>query len=120
MTPKSADDIAEAFRAAILIGQIGDGERLPTVRRTASDFGVALATAAKAYKSLEQAGLVVSRTAAGTRVAPGAGRAPAEVIAQVRALVEACDATGVSAEDAVGILRASWPAPSGAAGMSAP
>ena len=87
-TPSTADEIDALFRGAIRSGQLGDGERLPTVRQTARDFGVAQATAAKAYKSLERDGLIVTRTAAGTRVAPGASRAPQAVIEHARALAE--------------------------------
>ena len=62
-------DIYRQLRGLIMSGQLGANERLPTVRQTAADLGVSPATAAKAYKLLEQDGLVVSRTAAGTRVA---------------------------------------------------
>ena len=65
-------DIYRQFRGLIVSGQLGAGERLPTVRQTASDLGIAPGTAAKAYKLLERDGLVVSRTAAGSpRVASG-------------------------------------------------
>ena len=107
-TPSSAEDIAELFRGAIRSGQLGDGERLPTVRQTARDFAVAQATAAKAYKALEQGGFVVTRTAAGTRVAPGASPAPQSVIEHVRALVEAGGDAQVSLDDVIAILRAIW------------
>lgn len=107
-TPRTADEILERFRGAIRSGQLGDGERLPTVRQTARDFGIAQATAAKAYKQLEQEGLVVTRTAAGTRVAPGASRAPQPVVEQARALAEAAQLAGVSVDDAVAVLRALW------------
>jgi len=106
--PRSAEEIAELFRGAIQSGQLGDGERLPTVRQTARDFGIAQATAAKAYKTLEQDALVVTRTAAGTRVAPGASRAPRAVVEHARALAEAAEGADVSLDDAVGILRAVW------------
>lgn len=54
-------DIYRQFRGLIVSGQLGAGERLPTVRQTASDLGVAPGTAAKAYKLLERDGLVVTR-----------------------------------------------------------
>lgn len=107
--PRSAEEIADRFRGAIRSGLLGDGERLPTVRQTARDFEVAQATAAKAYRALEQEGLVRTRTAAGTRVAPGASRAPEAVVAQARALAEAAEAAGLSRADAAAVLRAVWP-----------
>lgn len=106
--PRSADDIAELFRGAIRSGQLGDGERLPTVRQTARDFEVAQATAAKAYRALEQEGLVVTRTAAGTRVAPGASRAAGAVVERARRLAEAAQLEGAGFDEAVAVLRAVW------------
>ncbi|WP_307225182.1 GntR family transcriptional regulator [Microbacterium arborescens] len=64
------------LRGLIISGQLGADKRLSTVRQTAADLGVAPGTAAKAYKMLEQEGLVVSRTAAGTRVAKSAAVLP--------------------------------------------
>lgn len=109
--PRTADEVADLFRGAIQSGQLGDGERLPTVRQTARDFGIAQATAAKAYRALEQEGLVVTRTAAGTRVAPGASRAPQQVVEQARALVEAAQRSGVGIDETVAVLRALWADP---------
>lgn len=109
--PRTADEILELFRGAIRSGQLGDGERLPTVRQTARDFGVAQATAAKAYRALEQEGLVVTRTAAGTRVAPGASRAPGAVVERARALAEEARREGTGFEETVAVLRAVWSAP---------
>lgn len=106
--PQSADAIAEWFRGAIRAGQLGDGERLPTVRQTAQNLGVAPATAARAYKALESEGLVVSRTAAGTRVAPGASRAPGEVVVSARALSEAAREADLDLAEAVAVLKAVW------------
>ena len=105
-----ARDIYRQLRGLIASGQLGAGERLPTVRQTASDLGVAPGTVARAYKLLEGEGLVVSRTAAGTRVAESAGVLPASVIRRVRELVE--DATSVDADldDVVDVLRTIWQA----------
>lgn len=106
--PSSAEEIAELYRGAIRSGLLGDGERLPTVRQTAHDYAVAQATAAKAYRTLEQDGLVVTRTAAGTRVAPGASRAPQAVVERIRALVETSTDAHVPLEDVIAVLRALW------------
>lgn len=104
----NADDILTLLRGAIQSGQLGDGERLPTVRQTAKDFGVAQATAAKVYRTLESEGLVVTRTAAGTRVAPGASRASKSVVDLARTLAERAQSEGLSQEDVLGVLRAVW------------
>src|SRR3982751_5707969 len=57
-----------------LARQIGDrtlavGTRLPTVRRLAADLGLAVNTVARAYRELEESGLVETRGRAGTFVA---------------------------------------------------
>ena len=51
-------------------GTLVDGERLPSVRQLAGDLRVAPGTVARAYKEMEETGLLVSRRGAGTRVAP--------------------------------------------------
>lgn len=101
-------DIYRQLRGLIVSGQLGAGERLPTVRQTASDLGVAPGTAARAYKMLEAEGLVVSRTAAGTRVAESAAVLPGAVIRRIRDLVEAAASSGAHPDDVVDVLRAIW------------
>ena len=106
-------DIYRQFRGLIASGQLGAGERLPTVRQTASDLGVAAGTAAKAYRLLERDGLVVTRTAAGTRVAESAAVLPRAVLLHIRDLVAAADAEGADPDDVVEVLRVVWHAASG-------
>jgi len=57
-----------------LVAQIGSGElaagtRLPTVRRLAEELGLAPNTVARAYRELEQAGVLETRGRGGTFVA---------------------------------------------------
>lgn len=101
-------DIYRQLRGLIVSGQLGAGERLPTVRQTASDLGVAPGTVARAYKMLEGEGLVVSRTAAGTRVAESAGVLPGSVIRRIRDLVEEATAVGADPDDVIDVLRTIW------------
>lgn len=101
-------EIYRQFRGLIVSGQLGANERLPTVRQTARDFGVAQGTAAKAYKMLEQDGLVVSRTAAGTRVAEASVSLPQSVIRQIRDLVAVAESTGAAPNDVVDVLLVTW------------
>jgi len=113
-TPSATDDgsptrdIYRQFRGLIVSGQLGANERLPTVRQIASDLGVAPGTAAKAYKMLEQDGLVVTRTAAGTRVAESAARLPLAVARRIRELVAAAEAAGADLDDVIDVLRVTW------------
>ena len=104
-------DIYRQFRGLIVSGRLGAGERLPSVRQTASDLGVAPGTAARAYKMLEADGLVVSRTAAGTRVSESAALLPAPVIRKIRELVDVAQDAGVDAGDVTDVLRTIWRSP---------
>jgi GntR family transcriptional regulator len=103
-------EIYQQFRGMIVSGQLGSGERLPSVRQVAKDLDVALGTAAKAYKLLERDGLVVSRTGAGTRVAENASVLPGTVVNQIRALVAQAKRDRVSQEDVISALRNTWKA----------
>lgn len=109
-----AMDIYRQFRGLIVSGQLGANERLPTVRQTASDLGVATGTAAKAYKLLEQDGLVVTRTGAGTRVSESAAVLPRSVIRHIRDLVDEAESTGCTSDDVVDVLRLVWRTTTGA------
>jgi GntR family transcriptional regulator len=61
--------IVEQIRQAIAKGQLGTGEKLPAVRKLASDLVVNPNTVAKAYTLLEQAGLVSTKSGSGTFIA---------------------------------------------------
>jgi DNA-binding transcriptional regulator YhcF (GntR family) len=103
-----AMDIYHQFRGLIVSGQLGAGERLPTVRQTAADLGVAAGTAAKAYKLLEHDGFVITRTAAGTRVAESAAVLPGAIVRRLRDLAAEAEASGSELDDVVNALRAVW------------
>lgn len=98
------------LRGLIVSGMLAANERLPTVRQTAADLGVAPGTVAKAYKLLEQEGLVVSRTAAGTRVAESAAVLPHSVLKRIRELTDEALRAGTGLDDVVSVLRAQWSA----------
>ncbi|MGO4384121.1 GntR family transcriptional regulator [Specibacter sp. RAF43] len=60
-------------------GALAVGTRLPSVRSLATDLGVAANTVARAYRELEQAGIVVTAGRSGTAVASGGDRIGAQV-----------------------------------------
>lgn len=103
-----AEQVYGQVRGLITSGQLAADERLPSVRQLASDLGLAVGTVAKAYRRLESDGLVVSRTGAGTRVSRSAAPVSKEVARAARALTSAARREGLSAEDAVRIVRAMW------------
>lgn len=106
----SREEIYLQLRGLIVSGMLAANERLPTVRQTAADLGVAPGTVAKAYKLLEQEGLVVSRTAAGTRVAESAAVLPHAVLKRIRELTDEALRTGAGLDDVTSVLRAQWSA----------
>ncbi|MEV4770752.1 GntR family transcriptional regulator [Micromonospora humida] len=76
INPSSAvppfEQVRQQIAELIRWGVLAEGQRLPTVRQLAADLGLANGTVARAYQELEAAGLVVTRRAAGTRVASAA------------------------------------------------
>lgn len=103
-----AHQIAEQIRGFVGVGLLGAGERLPSVRQLASDLQCAPGTVAKAYRSLEQEGVLVTRRGGGTRVAEGAALVPSSVTEAARRYVEACRESGTDMDTAIRVLRAMW------------
>jgi GntR family transcriptional regulator len=66
--------LRDIIAAAILDGQFGDGDMLPSVRAFAAQQGANPLTVAKAYQSFQDDGLVIVRRGVGMFVAPGASR----------------------------------------------
>jgi molybdate-binding protein/DNA-binding transcriptional regulator YhcF (GntR family) len=64
--------IAEEIRQQILRGHLNPGDRLPSVRQMASQWGCTVGTVQRAYQELALLGLVVSRAGQGTRVVSSA------------------------------------------------
>lgn len=94
-----------------LARQINDGflpvgTKLPTVRALADDLGIAPNTAARAYRELEEAGLLETRGRAGTFVGSsgdGTRRKAAEAAADYARVITAL---GISRAEALRIVRA--------------
>jgi len=82
------------------------GTRLPTVRHLAADLGLAVNTVGRAYRELEEAGLIETRGRAGSFVSAAgekgrerAQRAAADYAAVVTSI-------GIDVEEAIRIVRA--------------
>ncbi|MFF2778094.1 TetR/AcrR family transcriptional regulator C-terminal domain-containing protein [Streptomyces sp. NPDC058052] len=105
--------IVGEIRRRITAGELAPGDRIPSTRRIAEEWGVALATATKALTTLRLEGLVEARPRIGTVVAgaaPAASAAPAHrrpsppdaeqelsLDRIVRTAVEIADAEGLTA-----------------------
>lgn len=67
--------------ARVASGELAPGTRLPTVRGLATELHLAVNTVARAYRELENDGVVVTEGRRGTFVAPSAGSRDATVAA---------------------------------------
>jgi DNA-binding transcriptional regulator YhcF (GntR family) len=95
------DWLAESVRSR----ELGAGDRLPTVRKLATELGLASNTVARAYRELEQAGVIETRGRNGTFVAvQGSGRAT-EVALATSAYARRLKELGVGVEEAVALVR---------------
>ena len=97
------------LRAAIVSGGLAAGAPLPTIRQLAADLALAPNTVARAYRALEEEGLVVSQGRRGTTVAhaargTAAARRQAIDQATTRYLAELRH-LGAGVDDAVAALR---------------
>jgi DNA-binding transcriptional regulator YhcF (GntR family) len=73
------EQVRAQLATMIETGVLAPGTRLPPVRQLAADLGLAVNTAARAYRELESAGLVTGRVRHGTVVAERGTVAPAEI-----------------------------------------
>ena len=123
------EQIRLQISALIAAGGLTAGTRLPAVRSLAADLGLAAGTVARAYKELEQSGLIETRRRNGTVVvglpayggadsgASGSGTAgsaaarsaaaAAEVGAAVEHLIQVAAKAGLPDEALLGLLRGS-------------
>lgn len=106
------EQIRRQISSLAAIGALAVGSRLPTVRSLAADLGIAAGTVARAYKELEQAGLIESRRRNGTVVVGhpaepgGTAAAPGTVvIAAVDDLILTARGAGLGDETIIDLLR---------------
>jgi DNA-binding transcriptional regulator YhcF (GntR family) len=99
------EQVRAQVEAQIRSGRLVPGDRLPTVRALAADLGLAANTVARAYKELEAAGLVETRSRAGTVVASGEHAAEAALGVLALRFVAAAREAGVPDAAAVEIVR---------------
>ncbi|GJM20875.1 MAG: GntR family transcriptional regulator [Planctomycetota bacterium] len=62
------DQLVTEIRGAIARGEVQPGDPLPSVRQLAGDLGINLNTVSRAYRLLEECGLVSTHRGRGTRV----------------------------------------------------
>jgi DNA-binding transcriptional regulator YhcF (GntR family) len=101
------EQLRAAIAAQALDGTLVAGARLPPVRALAAQLGLAANTVARAYRELEEAGVVETRGRNGTVVKAGdRGRARAQQAAQRYA--QSARQLGLTVDEAIEYLRASY------------
>ncbi|SDE31686.1 GntR family transcriptional regulator [Glycomyces harbinensis] len=108
--------IAAELSRRITDRELAPGDKVPSTRHVAQEFGVALATAAKALDVLRSEGLVVTRPRSGTVVAPRRTGGPTGESAELtreRVLEEA-----IAIADAEGLEAVSMRAVAGRCGVA--
>lgn len=98
--------VRAAIAAAARTGELTAGTRLPPVRHLAEELGLAANTVARAYRELEQAGLVQTRGRHGTFVTHRAAGVPAEAQQLASRYAERTRALGVPPAQALALVRA--------------
>ncbi|GHG40820.1 GntR family transcriptional regulator [Sinomonas cellulolyticus] len=88
-------------------GALAVGAKLPSVRSLAGELGVAPHTVARAYRELEEAGVLATAGRAGTTVAPR-GRRDEELRTAASAFAGAAVSHGCTLEEAVALLSAAY------------
>jgi GntR family transcriptional regulator len=106
------EQIRTQISSLIAVGSLAAGTRLPTVRSLAADLGIAAGTVARAYKELEQAGLIETRRRNGTVVVgrpddglPPGGAVNPDVMAAVDRYIREGRAAGLDDGTLQSILR---------------
>jgi len=112
--PRSAVPPFEQIRAQV-VAQVRSGElapdaRLPTVRKLASDLRLAPNTVARAYRELEQSGVIETRGRHGTFVTPHADPVLRQAQAAAESFARQVATLGVTADEAVTLVRAAFDA----------
>ena len=110
LEPESSVPPFEQVRLRILdlaaSGELPVGTKLPPVRALATDLGVAANTVARAYRELEQAGVVVTAGRSGTAIASGGDRLAAQVAEAADAFAAVVRELGVPHARAVRMVTA--------------
>lgn len=109
--PASAEppfrQLKEQIVGAVRRGVLTPGNRMPAVRKLADEVGVSSATAAKAYRELEEAGILEGRGRSGTFVS--AADLPGEALTRAAAeFADRATSSGFTVDEALNAVRAAF------------
>jgi DNA-binding transcriptional regulator YhcF (GntR family) len=99
------EQVRGRLAAAIETGALPAGTKLPTVRRLATDLGLAVNTVARSYRELEMANLIETRGRNGTFVAGDATRTGRLASRAARDFVRRMREFGLGDREILAVLR---------------
>jgi len=99
------EQVRTHFAEAARTGELAVGTRLPTVRRLAEELGLAPNTVAKAYRELEQVGILETRGRNGTFIAAQGSDRAQEAVAAATTYVQRLRELGIPADEAVRLVQ---------------
>ena len=105
------EQVRSGIAARINAGELPVGAKLPTVRALAAELGIAANTAARAYRELEQAGLIETRGRAGTFVSAAGNRGAQRAAEAAAEYARATRALGIPPQEALALVRAALELP---------
>jgi DNA-binding transcriptional regulator YhcF (GntR family) len=100
------EQLRSQYAALVASGQLAAGTRLPTVRQSAADLGLAPNTVARAYRELESSGLFETRGRGGTVVSAQGNQARAKAAEGAEAYARQVASLGIGAAEALGLVEA--------------
>ena len=93
--------IIAGLRQQIAAGILQPGDKLPSVRELATELAINPNTIQRAYRELEQSGVIVTVAGKGCFVCDAAGDPNAELLAQFDRMAEMLMAAGVTREELI-------------------
>lgn len=112
------EQIVEQIRQKIVAGELKPNDQLPTVRQLAADLRINFNTVARAYRILDEAGLISTQQGRGTYVWERPTEATTHILRQ-QALeslalhfIEEAVKLGYTLEETTLVLQRKWPAAS--------
>ena len=104
-----SDQLVKAVQRAVLTGELGPGERFPSVRVLAQELKISPTTAHKAVMELRNAGFLATRPGAGMVVVKPAGASREQLVSQLipacRDLIRQASLLGLSEDETLEALR---------------
>ena len=106
------EQLIDNIRKLILSGEIGPGEKLPSVRALAKELSINPNTIQKAYNELERQGVILTLPGRGSVVLAETGELRKEQLVRtgeaLYALAREAASTGITGEEFMELAKSAW------------